>query len=139
VRFCQANPGTGLFQYFLKVVPTQYSNRRLSTATTTNQYTVTEKFRPVVMGDFAAGGMLQVFPLLSLSSRSSLSVSQAGVIPGIFFVYELSPFLISVTEEQVPLSHLITRLLAIVGGVFSVMGIIDALLFRLNKLASKNS
>jgi hypothetical protein len=53
-------------------------------------------------------------------------------------VYELAPFMITVTEAQVPLSHLATRLLAIVGGVFSVMGIIDALLFRLNKLAGKN-
>jgi hypothetical protein len=56
-----------LFQYFLKVVPTQYSNGRLSTTTTTNQYTVTEKFRPVVMGDFAAGGMMQVLPSASFS------------------------------------------------------------------------
>lgn len=87
----------------------------------TNQYTVTEKFRPVILGDFVQGGMLQ-----------------AGVIPGIFFVYELSPFMVTITEAHIPLSHLITRLLAIVGGVFSVLAILDSILFRVQKLASKN-
>lgn len=135
VRFCKPDPGTGLFQYFIKVVPTQYSNPRLSTDTITNQYTVTEKFRPVVLGDFAQGGVLQV---LALRLFEFSEILQAGVIPGIFFVYELAPFMVTVTEAQIPISHLITRLLAVVGGVFSVLGIIDALLFRLEKLASKN-
>ena len=89
--------------------------------TVTNQYTVTEKFRPVVLGDFIQGGVMQ-----------------AGVIPGLFFVYELSPFMVTVTEAHIPLSHLITRLLAIVGGVFSVLAIVDSLLFRIHKLANKN-
>lgn len=120
VRYVKPNPGTGLFQYFIKVVPTQYS-RRDNVISITNQYTVTEKFRPVVLGDFIQNG-----------------VPQAGIIPGIFFVYELAPFMVNVTEGHIPLSHLITRLLAIVGGVFSVLAIVDSLIFKVHKLASKN-
>jgi endoplasmic reticulum-Golgi intermediate compartment protein 3 len=73
VRYCQQVPGTGLFQYFIKVVPTRYTNQKLLADTATNQYTVTEKFRPVVLEDFQAGGMLQVAAVSALSSPLSPS------------------------------------------------------------------
>jgi hypothetical protein len=46
--------------------------------------------------------------------------------------------MVDVTESRVPLSHLLTRLLAIIGGVFSVLGVIDALFYRIQKIGSKN-
>lgn len=45
---------TGLYQYFIKVVPTIYtdeSRRILST----NQYTFTERFRPLMLPDSSTG------------------------------------------------------------------------------------
>jgi hypothetical protein len=54
----------------------------------------------------------------------------APVIPGIFFVYDLSPFMLQVSTAQIPLSHLITRLLAVVGGVFCVLGLLDSLWYK---------
>lgn len=39
---------------------------------------------------------------------------------GIFFVYDLSPFMVRVTEHTVPFTHFLTGLCAIAGGVFTV-------------------
>lgn len=104
--------GTGLFQYFIKVVPTIYtseSNKKIMT----NQYTYTEKFRPISL------------------------TPQAVIIPGIFFVYELTPFLIEVKRSSVPFSHLMKQIFAIVGGVFVIFGIIDGLIHKFFKSSSK--
>ena len=54
--------GTGLFQYFIKIIPTVYTNvegRKLLT----NQYTITEKFRPFALASLTPGAALtQVRP-----------------------------------------------------------------------------
>lgn len=43
-----------------------------------------------------------------------------AVLPGIFFVYDLAPFMVEISMESYPLTHLFTRLCAIVGGIFTV-------------------
>lgn len=40
--------GTGLFQYFIKVIPTIYTNE-IGERLYTNQYTYTERFRPLTI------------------------------------------------------------------------------------------
>jgi len=113
---------TGLFQYFIRIVPTIYTDgfRQLQT----NQYTITERFKPLQL------------PELNVQPGHAPKPQTAAVLPGIFFVYELSPFMVEVQRNGPPLSHLLTKLCAIVGGVFSVMGVIDGSLFRLTKLFS---
>ena len=108
----ESTGGTGLFQYFLRIVPTEYVDKAGRTSLVTNQFTYTEKFRPVVLAEY---------------QRIPGHPGGAPVIPGIFFVYDLSPFLLQVSTAQIPLSHLVTRLLAIVGGVFCVLGLLDSL------------
>lgn len=39
---------TGLFQYFIRVIPTIYTNER-GRQTFTNQYTITDRFRPLAL------------------------------------------------------------------------------------------
>jgi hypothetical protein len=57
--------GTGLFQYFIKVVPTTVKHPgALAQPLATNQYTVSEKFRPVAMGDFSNRAAFQVAAIL---------------------------------------------------------------------------
>jgi endoplasmic reticulum-Golgi intermediate compartment protein 3 len=53
-----------------------------------------------------------------------------------FFVYDLAPFLVEIKRYRPPFSHLFTRLCAIVGGVFSLMGVLDSVTFRIQKLRS---
>lgn len=136
-RFVSADTGTGLFQYFIRVIPTIYSDgwRKLST----NTYTITERFKPLQLPELGntgagpgagpgAGAGAQLDP----NSRHPPPPA-AAVLPGIFFVYDLSPFMIEVQRSRPPLSHLLTKLCAIVGGVVSVMGVIDGSVFRLGK------
>lgn len=121
-RIVDLQIGTGLFQYFIKVIPTLYTSES-GDQLFTNQYTFTERFRPLAMTPRPDGSPLP-------------PQANAVVLPGIFFVYDIAPFLVEIKRQQVPFSHLFTRLCAIVGGVFSVMGVFDAILFRLQKMRS---
>lgn len=46
---------------------------------------------------------------------------------GIFFVYDVSPFMVEVIPAtRLPFSHLVTRLCAVAGGALAVSRIVDA-------------
>lgn len=93
----------GMYQYFIKVVPTIYTNikgRKINS----NQFSVTEHFR-------AASGYPQ--PL-----------------PGVFFFYDFNPIKVTFSEEKVSLLHFLTNVCAIIGGIFTVAGIIDAFVYH---------
>ena len=47
-RIIDLQIGTGLFQYFIKVIPTMYTSES-GEQLLTNQYTFTERFRPLVV------------------------------------------------------------------------------------------
>ncbi|XP_057976642.1 uncharacterized protein LOC131163855 [Malania oleifera] len=103
VRWVQENQH-GLYQYFIKVVPTIYTDIRGRTVQS-NQFSVTENFR-----------------------NSEFAHSQSP--PGIFFFYDLSPIKVTFTEEHVPFLHFMTNVCAIIGGIFTVSGIIDAVIYH---------
>jgi len=120
VRIVSPEIGTGLFQYFVKIVPTEYSD---SWGTyNTNTYTMTERFRPVML------------PMISGKKQSQ----DTTVLPGLFIIYDLSPFLTEVARKPVPFSHFISRICAVVGGVYALIGVLDANLYRLEKLLKKD-
>ena len=58
----------------------------------TNQYTFTERFRPILLPDF-----------------SNLASLQNAVLPVIFWVYDLSPFMVEVRRSHAPLTQLLTH------------------------------
>ncbi|GLJ52131.1 hypothetical protein SUGI_1109040 [Cryptomeria japonica] len=95
---------TGMYQYFIKVVPTVYSdiggNKIL-----TNQFSVTEHFRAMEFG-------------------------MSGSLPGVFFFYDLSPIKVTFTEERASFLHFLTNICAIIGGIFTVSGIIDSFVYH---------
>ena len=99
--------GSGYFQYYLKVVPTiyEYAGRP---PLLTNQYSYTELFR---------------------------TTHELDKLPAVFFHYDISPIMAKVTEGRRSLSTFLTGLCAIVGGVFTVAGMLDSCLFRLGKLS----
>lgn len=104
---------TGMFQYFLKVVPTSYTPLSNSSGTiATNQYSVTENFREQKAGPGHA-------------------------LPGAFFFYDLSPIKVKITETKSSFLHFLTSVCAIVGGVFTVAGIFDALWYQGGRLIKK--
>ena len=61
------------------------------------QYSVTTSFRPAVVN-----GVRQ------------------SVLPGVFWVYDLSPFMVEASTYHTPFSEFLTGLCAIIGGVLTV-------------------
>ncbi|KAK7401908.1 hypothetical protein VNO78_13767 [Psophocarpus tetragonolobus] len=65
------------------------------------------------------------------------SVSQSLHIPVAKFHLELSPMQVLITENQKSFSHFITNVCAIIGGIFTVAGIMDAILHNTIRLMKK--
>ncbi|DAZ99287.1 TPA: hypothetical protein N0F65_005455 [Lagenidium giganteum] len=95
----------GTYQYFLKVVPTEYqflAGQRIET----NQFSVTEHFRALT------------------------PVSEKG-LPMISFSYTFSPIMFRIEQTRKGLLQFLTSVCAIVGGVFTLMGLMDSATFAL--------
>lgn len=101
-----ADQGNAVYQYFIKVVPTTYMNTK-DEVTYTNQYSVTLNKKATVQTPFGESGL-----------------------PGLFFNYELSPMMVKYTERHRSFMHFLTGVCAIVGGIFTVAGIIDAMIYH---------
>lgn len=99
-----AHEGAIMFQYYIKIVPTEFVPLNGPTLHT-NQFSVTKHQKSV-----------------------SVMSGESGM-PGIFVNYELSPLMVRFTEKRNSFSHFATNLCAIIGGIFTVAGIIDSLLF----------
>jgi len=149
---------TGLFQYFIKVVPTTYvgdnalpigtNNEKadvLSFEATmvgkdrvieTNRYFSTERFMPL---------MTELIEEHEMDEKNSKTAAvHAGhtgghtsqehhskrnaVLPGVFFIYEIYPFAVEIRRNSVPLSHLLIRLMATIGGVITILKWLDSCL-----------
>lgn len=107
--------GTYMFHYYIKLVPTLFTGSR-GDLVYTHQYSVTDNGKNVMVKKGELTGL-----------------------PGVFLVYEFTPFMVQKIEKVVPLSHFITSVCAIVGGVFTVAGLIDAILYRSYKNFKKVS
>ncbi|XP_051147136.1 uncharacterized protein LOC127262479 [Andrographis paniculata] len=110
VEWTQKSPN-GVYQYFVKVVPTVYTNIRGHTIES-NQFSVTEHYKSSEVDHF----------------RSP---------PGVFFYYDLSPIKVTFKEEHTPFLHFLTHICAIVGGTFTVAGIVDSFIYHSKKAIRK--
>ncbi|KAL3916783.1 MAG: hypothetical protein SGILL_005023 [Bacillariaceae sp.] len=152
---------TGLFQYFIKIVPTTFvgeTGKLLEGADTlpslyeeveesldpghpegtieTNRYFVTERYMPLMTDLLGAEHFDE-------DNRASVHAGFTGghhnqehhwkqnaVLPGVFFIYEIYPFAVEITRNSVPVTHLLIRCMATVGGVFTVARLLDSLFFE---------
>jgi hypothetical protein len=107
----------GMHQYYVKVVPTRYRELGKKEDIISNQYSVTEHLRHLAPG----------------SGRG---------LPGVYFYYETSPVQ-AVFEEQRGggggFMRLLTNVAAIVGGTFTVMGLVDSLIQIVIKSSKQSS
>ena len=120
----------GMYQYYLKVVPTKYlqpgckqeqvdagkkgSRRpgRCRKVIESNQYSVTEHLR-------------------------HLSPNSGRGLPGVYFYYELSPVQAVFEVKEKSIFMFITTCCAIIGGVYTVIGVLDGFVAYLFKLVEK--
>lgn len=63
----------------------------------------------------------------------------SSLIPGVYFVYEFSPLRSVIKETHLPLFELFTSLCAILGGVFTMMGLVDGIMYSMSKKAERRS
>ncbi|KAE8682200.1 Endoplasmic reticulum-Golgi intermediate compartment protein 3 [Hibiscus syriacus] len=94
----------GMFQYFIKVVPTVYTDVTGHTIQS-NQFSVTEHFKAAEVG-------------------------QLQSLPAVYFFYDLSPIKVTFTEQHVSFLHFLTNVCAIVGGAFAVAGMFDSFIYH---------
>lgn len=107
-----ATEGATMFQYHIKIVPTSYAKKDGSMILS-NQFSVTKHQKAVSI----------------LSGESGM--------PGIFFQYELSPLMVKYTERERSLGHFLTNICAIIGGVYTVAGLVDTFLYHSIKIIQK--
>uniref|UniRef100_A0A0L8HT03 Endoplasmic reticulum-Golgi intermediate compartment protein 3 n=3 Tax=Octopus bimaculoides TaxID=37653 RepID=A0A0L8HT03_OCTBM len=101
-----------MFQYFVKIVPTMYVKIDGSIVHS-NQFSVTRHSK-VVSSGFGDSGL-----------------------PGMFIMYELSPMMVSYTEKQRSFMHFLTGVCAIIGGIFTVAGLIDSMIYHSSRAIQK--
>ncbi|KAI8998364.1 endoplasmic reticulum vesicle transporter-domain-containing protein [Gaertneriomyces semiglobifer] len=101
-----------MYQYYIKVVSTRFQFMN-GTVVNTNQFSATEHQRDTNPRHGGAG------------------------LPGIFFNYDISPMLVTYTEYQKPFSHFLTDVCAVVGGIFTVAGIVDSFIYTAERTIKK--
>ncbi|RKO82813.1 endoplasmic reticulum vesicle transporter, partial [Blyttiomyces helicus] len=102
------------FQYYVKVVSTKFTFLN-GTTIHTNQFSATEHERDAT-------------PVFGTAPTA---------LPGVFFNYDISPMLVIYTQSQKPFAHFLTDVCAIVGGIFTVAGIIDSFIYTAEKTFKK--
>jgi len=102
------NNGAMMSQYFVNVVPTVYSYRD-GHDIRTNQFSVTIHSHKVNMEEARKRG--------------------AGT-PGMYVTYDMSPISVTYREYQRSFAHFLTGVCAIVGGVFTIMGFFDKVVYH---------
>lgn len=93
------------------MVPTVYTTSD-NNVIQTNQLSVTEHFRAQI----------------ELTDRN---------LPGIFFFYDLSPIKVHIHEYRDSFVRFLTTVCAIIGGVFTVSGLIDSMLYHGHNVLKK--
>jgi len=107
--------GAAVSRYFLKVVPTTYQFLNGQTVHT-NQFSVTQYFKP-----------------LDLSATRAMT-------PRVSFTFELTPLKVKKTEQRGgSFLGFLTRSAAVIGGIFTVAGILDSALYFSSKQLVKMS
>ncbi|BES88507.1 ERGIC and golgi 3 [Nesidiocoris tenuis] len=101
-----------MFKYYIKIVPTIMVDA-LNNMFLTNQFSVT-KHEKVMESMHGGSGM-----------------------PGIFFSYDISALMVKIVAKNVPITHLITDLCSIIGGVWVFAMFVDSVFYRSSKLLNK--
>eukprot|EP00090_Calanus_glacialis_P002824 TRINITY_DN12091_c0_g1_i1.p1 TRINITY_DN12091_c0_g1~~TRINITY_DN12091_c0_g1_i1.p1 ORF type:complete len:382 (+),score=116.59 TRINITY_DN12091_c0_g1_i1:53-1198(+) len=100
-----AEKGSEMFQYYIKIVPTTFAKADGSTFVT-NQFSVTRHSKVI-----------------------SMMMGDSGM-PGVFFSYEMAPVMVKYQQKEKSFGHFASGLCAIIGGVFTVAGMIDKMVYN---------
>lgn len=110
-----------MFQYFLKVVPVEV-HRLDGREASTYQYSVTSYERSL----YYDPTLHQDHP----DQSSGHLVRSVEGVPGVFFNYEISPLRVIQTERRPSFWHFMSNMCALIGGIVTIAGLIDGLIYR---------
>ncbi|WZZ72491.1 hypothetical protein YC2023_083861 [Brassica napus] len=89
-------------------------------------YNISHKVNRLAFGDFFPG---VVNPLDGGIRRNKMACRMQSP-PGVFFYYDLTPIKVIFEEQHVEFLHFLTNVCAIVGGIFTVSGIVDSFIYH---------
>lgn len=113
-----------MYQYFLKVVSTQFRTLE-GKLINTHQYSSTQFERDLTK--FNEGE----------NKQGVFTQHGAAGAPGAYFNFEISPILVVHSETRQSFAHFLTSTCAIVGGVLTVAGLLDSILFATGRKLRK--
>lgn len=161
------NGVSGMFQYFIKIVPTAYKGKKIveqldpnfdmskEPLLETNRYFVTERYTPTMEvedGDWELGINFEAdddetsYAASKVGGKTGLGhdtheqhLTQRSILPGVFFIYQVYPFAVEISKKEVPLTHLLIRVMATIGGLFKILGWLESIICSTNRKRSQRS
>uniref|UniRef100_A0A8R7U7W9 Endoplasmic reticulum-Golgi intermediate compartment protein 3 n=1 Tax=Triticum urartu TaxID=4572 RepID=A0A8R7U7W9_TRIUA len=128
---------TGMYQYFVKVVPTIYTDIR-GRKIHSNQVNIMVFFNVYfLLPSQSFWPILNFHVQFSVTEHFREAIGLPRPPPGVYFFYEFSPIQVDFTEENTSLLHFLTNICAIVGGIFTVAGIIDSFVYHGHRAIKK--
>jgi len=109
--------GRETFEYHLKIVPTVYAHGS-----------------EIIKG---GRGELHGYQFTALKKSFETNAHGMRMLPAIWFRYQLTPITVKYVLQVKPFYHFLTTVCAIVGGTFTVAGIIDSCLFTAHEVFRK--
>ncbi|KAM3926365.1 LOW QUALITY PROTEIN: endoplasmic reticulum-Golgi intermediate compartment protein 1 [Leptodactylus fuscus] len=110
------------------------ADRLASNALASHDYIL--KIVPTVYEDL--GGKQKFSYQYTVANKEYVAYSHTGrIIPAIWFRYDLSPITVKYTERRQPMYRFITTVCAIIGGTFTVAGILDSCIFTASEAWKK--
>jgi len=102
-----------LHKYFIKVVPTQVKSSSFSSSPLPSMSSIVDSYQ------FSYSTFVQ-----------KIELQKQFALPGVFFVYDLSPITVTYEEASMGFLHFVVKMCAIVGGIYTIA----AMLVRLSHL-----
>lgn len=90
----------------------------------------------VVTNSYIINGRDEPINLYKYTAHSN-EYLETDDLPSIMFRYDLSPMSVRITQSSVPFYHFVTNACAIIGGVFTVIGIIDQVIHQTARAMNK--
>lgn len=112
---------TAAIQYYIHLIPTKTDEK------ITYRLTMREKYVPVLDPEDSLQITHETQGKHS-NQHASKSLSQFFTLPGVYFMYDFSPFVVVREPNQIPLIDLITDLLTVAGGTLVLVRLLDSAL-----------
>eukprot|EP00483_Globobulimina_turgida_P013059 UN13083 len=103
VQYLDENTGTGFMQYFINIVPTTYDGSVSGSSSdmiTSSQYSYTMKFRSIYGTTMLPNSDAHEWTDENEKEQHRNRQTKADVMPSVFFVYEITPYVLSVTYRN---------------------------------------